>query len=334
MRGAARPRERDRQPALYGLLVRGPARAGETTREPRARGGVLRACAASTCSGTGPGSTAASSAGAPIRSRGRSLGEGGRGVRGRAPATGAGRAPGVAGDIGGLRPAPGAYAGRRRVATPIAPGRGRAAARCWTPSWPGSSASRTRSGRFLREMKRRRGDRRENAHEYVHMDVLVSLSKRRGFIFQSSEIYGGTGSCWDYGPLGVELKNNIKRVWWRDFVQPAPRHGRARRVDPHAPDGLEGERPPRALHRTRWWTAASASGGSAPTTSTTLPWLHFCPATKGNKFDDPGRRGRASHCGAAPHAVPGVRQGRADRAAAVQPHVQDVHGAGRGGRRA
>ena len=50
------------------------------------------------------------------------------------------------------------------------------------------------------------------------MDVLVSLSKRRGFIFQSSEIYGGTGSCWDYGPLGVELKNNIKRVWWRDFV--------------------------------------------------------------------------------------------------------------------
>ncbi|MGH7313930.1 MAG: glycine--tRNA ligase, partial [Candidatus Rokuibacteriota bacterium] len=42
----------------------------------------------------------------------------------------------------------------------------------------------------------------------VSMDALVSLCKRRGFIFQSSEIYGGTGSCWDYGPLGVELKNN------------------------------------------------------------------------------------------------------------------------------
>src|SRR5439155_12669635 len=55
--------------------------------------------------------------------------------------------------------------------------------------------------------------------ESMNMDVLVSLSKRRGFVFQSSEIYGGTGSCWDYGPLGVELKNNIKRVWWRDFVQ-------------------------------------------------------------------------------------------------------------------
>jgi glycyl-tRNA synthetase len=46
------------------------------------------------------------------------------------------------------------------------------------------------------------------------MDKLVSLCKRRGFVFQSSEIYGGLGSCWDYGPLGVELKGNIKRFWW------------------------------------------------------------------------------------------------------------------------
>ena len=46
------------------------------------------------------------------------------------------------------------------------------------------------------------------------MDKIVSLCKRRGFVFQSSEIYGGLGSCWDYGPLGVELKNNIKRSWW------------------------------------------------------------------------------------------------------------------------
>jgi glycyl-tRNA synthetase len=50
------------------------------------------------------------------------------------------------------------------------------------------------------------------------MDTLVNLSKRRGFVFQSSEIYGGTGSVWDYGPLGVELKNNIKRLWWRDNI--------------------------------------------------------------------------------------------------------------------
>src|SRR3989338_7877602 len=53
----------------------------------------------------------------------------------------------------------------------------------------------------------------------VSMEKIVSLCKRRGFIFQSSEIYGGLGSAWDYGPLGVEYKNNIKRLWWRDNVQ-------------------------------------------------------------------------------------------------------------------
>jgi len=47
------------------------------------------------------------------------------------------------------------------------------------------------------------------------MANLAALCKRRGFIFQSSEIYGGLGSCWDYGPLGVELKNNLKQEWWR-----------------------------------------------------------------------------------------------------------------------
>ncbi len=50
------------------------------------------------------------------------------------------------------------------------------------------------------------------------METIVSLCKRRGFIFQSSEIYGGLGSTWDYGPLGVELKNNVKRAWWQDMV--------------------------------------------------------------------------------------------------------------------
>ncbi|UCD37181.1 MAG: glycine--tRNA ligase, partial [Fidelibacterota bacterium] len=50
------------------------------------------------------------------------------------------------------------------------------------------------------------------------MDKLTSLAKRRGFIFLSSEIYGGLGSTWDYGPLGVELKRNVKNRWWRDVV--------------------------------------------------------------------------------------------------------------------
>src|SRR5438876_6160003 len=53
----------------------------------------------------------------------------------------------------------------------------------------------------------------------MNMDVLVSLAKRRGFIFQSSEIYGGTGSVWDYGPLGVELKKNLKERWWHAMVR-------------------------------------------------------------------------------------------------------------------
>jgi len=51
------------------------------------------------------------------------------------------------------------------------------------------------------------------------MEKLVSLCRRRGFIFPSSEIYGGLSSCWDYGPLGVELKKNIKQAWWRAVVQ-------------------------------------------------------------------------------------------------------------------
>ena len=53
---------------------------------------------------------------------------------------------------------------------------------------------------------------------YADMDKMMSLSKRRGFMFQSSEIYGGLGSTWDYGPLGVEIKRNVKEAWWRSVV--------------------------------------------------------------------------------------------------------------------
>jgi glycyl-tRNA synthetase len=54
------------------------------------------------------------------------------------------------------------------------------------------------------------------------MDKLTALGKRRGFIYQSSEIYGGIGGFWDYGPLGVELKRNIKDLWWHDMVTNPP----------------------------------------------------------------------------------------------------------------
>ena len=54
------------------------------------------------------------------------------------------------------------------------------------------------------------------------MDKIVSLCKNRGFVYSGSEIYGGLANTWDYGPLGVELKNNIKKAWWKKFVQENP----------------------------------------------------------------------------------------------------------------
>jgi glycyl-tRNA synthetase len=67
------------------------------------------------------------------------------------------------------------------------------------------------------------------------MDEIVSLCKRRGFIFQSSEIYGGLNGAWDYGPLGVELKRNVKEAWWRDMIR---QHDETL-VPPGAPSSFE-----------------------------------------------------------------------------------------------
>ncbi len=57
------------------------------------------------------------------------------------------------------------------------------------------------------------------AEKNAHMEKIVSLCKRRGFIFQSAELYGGLNGCWDYGPLGAELKRNLKDYWWRVNIQ-------------------------------------------------------------------------------------------------------------------
>src|SRR4051794_41645716 len=62
-------------------------------------------------------------------------------------------------------------------------------------------------------------DPNDVAPAVASLETIVSLSKRRGFVFPSSEIYGGINAVWDYGPLGVELKNNVKRAWWRAMVQ-------------------------------------------------------------------------------------------------------------------
>ena len=58
----------------------------------------------------------------------------------------------------------------------------------------------------------------KNDYQLKELEKLVSLAKRRGIIFPSSEIYGGLSSVWDYGPIGVEIKRNVKNLWWKSFV--------------------------------------------------------------------------------------------------------------------
>ena len=54
------------------------------------------------------------------------------------------------------------------------------------------------------------------------MEKIVALAKNRGFVYPGSEIYGGLANTWDYGPIGVELKNNVKKAWWKKFIQESP----------------------------------------------------------------------------------------------------------------
>ena len=54
------------------------------------------------------------------------------------------------------------------------------------------------------------------------MEKIVALAKSRGFVYPGSEIYGGLANTWDYGNLGVELKNNEKKAWWKKFIQESP----------------------------------------------------------------------------------------------------------------
>ena len=103
------------------------------------------------------------------------------------------------------------------------------------------------------------------------METLVSLCKRRGFVFQSSEIYGGLGSVWDYGPLGVELKRNIKDRWWRAMV--------------HARDDIEGLDAGILMHPKVWEASGHVAGFTDP--------LVDCKQCK-NRFraDDPRIKGK------------------------------------------
>ncbi len=102
------------------------------------------------------------------------------------------------------------------------------------------------------------------------MEKLVSLAKRRGFVFQSSEIYGGLGSVWDYGPLGVELKKNVKERWWRSMV--------------HEREDIEGLDAAILMHPRVWEASGHVAGFTDP--------LVDCKHCK-NRFraDDPRIKG-------------------------------------------
>ena len=106
--------------------------------------------------------------------------------------------------------------------------------------------------------------------ENTVMDKLVSLAKRRGFVFQSSEIYGGLGSVWDYGPLGVELKKNVKERWWRSMV--------------HEREDIEGLDAAILMHPRVWEASGHVAGFTDP--------LVDCKHCK-NRFraDDPRIKG-------------------------------------------
>jgi glycyl-tRNA synthetase len=124
------------------------------------------------------------------------------------------------------------------------------------------------------------------------MEKLVSLCKRRGFIFQSSEIYGGTGSVWDYGPLGVELQRNVKEAWWRAMV--------------HERDDIEGMDAAILMHPRVWEASGHVAGFADP--------LVDCRACKA--------RFRADQIGAAQcPRKPSRRPGEHDECALTEPRM-------------
>src|SRR5580765_5244929 len=130
----------------------------------------------------------------------------------------------------------------------------------------------------------------------VDMETLVSLCKRRGFVFQSSEIYGGLGSAWDYGPLGVELKRNVRNLWWRDTV--------------HLRRDVLGLEAAVLMHPRVWEASGHLERFTDPMVDCreckrrfradhldTQLWLHYCPAKKDNKFEITAGDA-CKHCGA------------------------------------
>ncbi len=133
------------------------------------------------------------------------------------------------------------------------------------------------------------------------MDQIVSLCKRRGFVFQSSEIYGGLGSCWDYGPYGIELKRNLKDHWWRTMTQKR--------------DDVEGIDAAILMHPQVWHTSGHVSSFTDP--------LVDCKTCKARFRADELETAR---CPMKPSKSPLECGGELTEPR--QSDVQDIHGAG------
>ena len=130
------------------------------------------------------------------------------------------------------------------------------------------------------------------------METLVSLCKRRGFIFPSSEIYGGLASAWDYGPMGVELKKRIQEFWWRQMTQ--------------LNANIVGLDAAIMMHPRVWEASGHVENFTDP--------MVDCKKCKSRFRADAGPRGHARKA-----HMPQLRR-RAHRRAQVQPHVHHAHG--------
>ena len=160
------------------------------------------------------------------------------------------------------------------------------------------------------------------------MEKIVALCKGRGFIFSGSEIYGGLANTWDYGPLGVELKNNVKKAWWKKFVQENPYNV-----------GLDAA----ILMNPQVWVASGHVGGFSDPLMDCKECKERFPRRQGHRGLVSGEQLRAGPqrgrhepggdeglCGGAQHLLPHLRQVQLDGHPPVQPDVQDLPGGHRG----
>ena len=145
-------------------------------------------------------------------------------------------------------------------------------------------------------------------------DAVVSLAKRRGFVFPAAEIYGGTRSAWDYGPLGVELKENLRRQWWKAMVT--------------SRDDVVGLDSSVILPPAVWQASGHLATFSDPLTECTVCHRRYRADHLAEDFER--RKGRAAGARPGRHQLPELRQQGLDRAQAVLRHAQDPPRPGRG----